>query len=69
MSDIAAELAKLHILKGADYSRQVERIAHMGIFHPLENEPNILLTGGENSDDYSTLFNAARKAVARGYKV
>ena len=27
MNDIAAELAKLHVLKGADYSRQVERIA------------------------------------------
>ena len=38
MSDIAAELAKLHVLKGADYSRQVERIAYMGDFHPVENE-------------------------------
>ena len=27
MNDIAAELAKLHVLKGADYSRQVERVA------------------------------------------
>ena len=38
MSDIAAELAKLHILKGADYSRQVERIARMSNFHPVEGE-------------------------------
>ena len=69
MSDITAELAKLHILKGADYSRQVERIACMGDFHPVENEFNILSTGGESGDDYSNLLNAARKAVAHGYKV
>lgn len=69
MSDITAELAKLHILKGADYSRQVERIACMGDFHPVENEFNILSTGGESGDDYNNLLNAARKAVAHGYKV
>lgn len=69
MSNITAELAKLHVLKGADYSRQVERIARMGDFHPIENEFNILSTGGESGDDYSNLLNAARKAVAHGYKV
>ncbi|MBQ8957751.1 MAG: hypothetical protein IJ057_04535 [Bacteroidales bacterium] len=41
MGNIAAELAKLHILKGADISRQVERIARMDVFHPIENEINI----------------------------
>ena len=69
MSNIAAELAKLHVLKGADYSRQVERIARMGNFHPIDNEFNIFSTGGESGDDYSNLLNAARKAVAHGYKV
>ena len=69
MSDIAAELAKLHILKGADYSRQVERIARLGVFHPVEGEPGIYSVGGESSDDYGNLLNAARKAVAHGYKV
>ena len=69
MSDIAAELAKLHILKGAEYSRQVERIASMGDFHLIDNEYNILSTGGENGDDYNNLLNAARKAVMHGYKV
>ena len=64
MSDIAAELAKLHILKGADYSRQVERIARMGVFHPVEGEPSIYSVGGEGGDDYGNLLNAARKAVA-----
>ena len=69
MSDIAAELAKLHDLKGADYSRQVERIARMGVFHPVKGEPGIYSVGGESSDDYGNLLNAARKAVAQGYKV
>ena len=69
MNDIAADLAKLHILKGADYSRQVERIARMGVFHPVEGEAGIYSVGGEGSDDYGNLLNAARKAVTHGYKV
>ena len=69
MNDIAAELAKLHVLKGADYSRQVERIARMGVFHPVEGELDIYSVGGECGDDYGNLLNAARKAVAHGYKV
>lgn len=69
MSDIAAELAKLHNLKGADYSRQVEHIARMGDFHPVEGEFGIYSVGGESGDDYNNLLNAARKAVSQGYKV
>ena len=69
MSDIAAELAKLHVLKGADYSRQVERIARMGDFHPVQNEPGIYSVGSESENDYSNLLNAAHKAVTHGYKV
>ena len=69
MSDIAAELAKLHILKGADYSRQVERIARMSNFHPVEGEVDIFSTGSESEADYSNLLNAARKAVTHGYRV
>lgn len=69
MGDIAAELAKLHILKGADYSRQVERIARMSNFHPIEGEVDIFSTGSESEADYSNLLNAARKAVTHGYRV
>ena len=69
MSDIATELAKLHTLTGADYSRQVERIAQMGVFHPLEGEIDILIAGGEQHADFGNLLNAARKAVTHGYKV
>lgn len=69
MSDIAAELAKLHTLSGADYSRQVERIARLGNFHPVEGESGIFSTGSEGEGDYGNLLNAARKAVTHGYKV
>ena len=69
MSDIAEELAKLHILKGADYSRQVGRIARMSIFHPVEGEVDIFSTGSESEADYDNLLNAARKAVTHGYRV
>ena len=69
MSDIAAELAKLHTLTGADYSRQVERIARLGNFHPVEGESGIFSTGSEGEGDYGNLLNAARKAVTHGYKV
>lgn len=80
MSDIAAELAKLHTLSGADFSRQVERIALMGEFHPYEGEDNIYITGGEKlwvgdqktesrHDDFSNLLKAAKKAVEHGYRV
>lgn len=69
MSDIAAELAKLHALKGADYSRLVERIARFGNFHIVKGEIGIFSTGSKGEDDYNNLLNAARKAVTHGYKV
>lgn len=69
MSDIATELAKLHTLSGAAYSKQVERIARTGLFHPIEGEQNIFSAIGEGGRDYESLLNAARKAVTHGYKV
>ena len=69
MNDIAAELANRHNLQGADYSRQVEHIARMGDFHPVEGEFGIYSVGGESGNDYINLLNAARKAVFHGYKV
>ena len=50
MNDFTAELAKLHQLSGADFSRQVERIALRKEFHPLETDENIFSVGGEKSD-------------------
>lgn len=69
MDDIATELAKLHTLTGADYSRQAQCIALRKEFHPLESNENIMAIGGEKSDDYDNLLQAAKKAVEFGYKV
>ncbi len=69
MNNITSELAKLHELTGAEFSRQVERIALRKEFHPLETDENIYSVGGEKSDDYQNLLIAARKAVEFGYKV
>ena len=69
MIDFTAELTILHQLTGAEYSRQVERIALRKEFHPLETDENIYSVGGEKSDDYQNLLIAARKAVEFGYKV
>lgn len=67
--DISFELAKLHYLTGAEFSRQVERIALRNEFHPLESEKDIFTVGGEQGDDYQNLLVAARKAVEFGYRV
>ena len=69
MSDFTTELKKLHELSGAEFSRQVERIALRKEFHPLETDPNIFTVGGEKGDDYQKLMAAARKAVDFGYRV
>ena len=44
-NNIASELAKLHDLTGAEFSRQVERIAQMKVFHLLDNEVDIYTPG------------------------
>lgn len=69
MNDFTAELARLHHLSGAEFSRQVELIALRKEFHPLDTDENIFSVGGEKSDDYQNLLTAARKAVEFGYKV
>ena len=69
MNDFTEELAKLHRMSGAEFSRQVERIAQRKEFHPLETDKDIYTVGGENSDDYQNLLIAARKAVEFGYRV
>jgi hypothetical protein len=52
MNNITDELAKLHELTGAEFSRQVERIALRNEFRPLEGETDIYISGGETSDDF-----------------
>ena len=62
-------LALLHELQGIDFVRQLKLITERHEFSPLDTDPMILTVGGERSKDYPNLLNAARKAVARGYKV
>jgi hypothetical protein len=69
MNDISLELAKLHLLMGADFLRQLKLIVSSGEFHPVEGEKDIFSVGGENGIDYENLLNAARKAVSHGYQV
>lgn len=53
-NDIASELARLHELTGAEFSRQVERIARRKEFHPLETDKDILTTCGKPNRDTDT---------------
>lgn len=69
MNDIAAELAKLHELTGADFSRQVEFIAQMRVFHLIENEIDIYSAGSEHDIDYNNQIRAAHKLLKYGYRV
>ena len=68
-NDIAEELLRLHDLEGADFSRQVARIAQRKEFLPVENEKNVYAVRGFQNDDYANLITAARKAVSFGYNV
>lgn len=69
MSDFAEELYKLHKLSGAAFIVQLKMVTARAEFHPLEDEPAIFTVGGEESEDYIHLINAAQKAVAHGYRV
>ena len=67
--DLDVLLADLHHAKGAFFVELLKEIISHGEFRPVENENNIFFTGGERDKDYPNLLNAARKAVAQGYKV
>lgn len=67
MNDIAVELAKLHILEGADFVRQLRLLVTYKEFKYVEE--GIYAAVGDDSVDYQNLLNAARKAVAHGYRV
>ena len=60
---IAIELQELHYLHGARFVNQLKLITYYGDFHPVEGEMGIFSTGGEKSEDYANLLDAARKAV------
>ena len=67
--DIALELARLHILSGADFVRQLKMLTGLYIFKPVENEKDIFAAEGSHKEDMPSLLDAARKAVAHGNKV
>ena len=67
--DISEELADLHDAKGANFVRLMKQIISHGEFRPVENETCVFCTGGERSEDFPNLLDAARKAVGLGYKV
>ena len=46
--DIALELARLHILTGADFVRQLKMLASLSIFKPVENEKDIFAAEGSH---------------------
>ncbi len=69
MFDIAAELAKLYELEGAEFIMQLKKIVACGEFHLLKEDSLIFTTGGDRSADYDNLMAAARKAVEMGYRV
>jgi ribosomal protein L23 len=67
--DIALELARLHILQGADFVRQLKMLAQYNIFKLIENERDIYAAEGSHREDFPMLLDAARKAVVHGNKV
>ena len=68
-SDIAQMLALLHELQGIGFIRQLRLITERREFSPLKDNPHIYTVGGEGSEDYLPLLDAARKAVEHGYRV
>lgn len=67
--DIALELARLHILMGADFVHQLKMLTQYNIFKPLDNEKDIFAADASHHDDLPLLLDAARKAVSHGNKV
>ena len=68
-SDIRQELSELLTLQGNDFVRLLRQIAARKEFRPLASDPNIYIVGGEGDADFPRLLDAARKAVAQGYRV
>ena len=67
--DIALELARLHVLQGADFVRQLKSLTQYSIFKPVEGEHDIYAAEGSHREDFPFLLDAARKAVTHGNKV
>ena len=68
-NDIAIELARLHILRGIEFTRQLRKITQRKEFRLVKDETEIFSAIGEYDDDFPALLNAAQKAVSHGYRV
>jgi len=68
-NDFALELARLHVLRGIDFTRQLKLITQRKEFQLVKNETDIFAAISETEEDYPSLLNAARRAVEHGYRV
>lgn len=68
-NDIALELARLHVLRGIEFSRQLEAITLRKEFQLVKGETSIYSAISENDNDYPALLSAAQRAVSHGYRV
>jgi len=68
-SDFAFELARLHILKGIEFTRQLQSITMRNEFLLVKGETSIYSAISDADPDFGALLNAARRAVAHGYRV
>ena len=67
--DLNILLEDLHVAFGSGFVYTLKQITSHNEFKQLEGETEIYAVGGENSEDFSNLLNAARKAVEHGYRV
>lgn len=68
-SDIALELAQLHILRGIEFSRQLQSITMRREFRLVKGETCVYTAISENDEDFPALLSAAQRAVTHGYRV
>ena len=69
ISDIALELAQLHVLRGIEFTRQLKLITQRKEFQLVKGETDIFSAIGESDDDFPALLSAAQRAVSHGYRV
>lgn len=68
-NDITLELARLHVLSGIDFTRQLRLIVNRKEFRPVEGLTGVFTAIGPSDEDYPALINAARRAVMHGFQV
>ena len=68
-SDIALELAQLHILRGIEFSRRLESITMRREFRLVKGETYVYTAISEEDEDFPALLSAAQRAVTHGYRV